>query len=68
MIFDEFDFSTAIIGKDFFGRAVFSFEKMIRIMVYSYGYDRAEATEYLEYKLDCELQERGDSPVILYNI
>ena len=65
MVENEFDFSGAIIGKDFFGRDVFSFDKMVNILVYTYGYDRAEAVEFIEYRLDCELHE-ANGPVIVY--
>ena len=56
MMMNEIDFSSAYIGDDFIGRPIFNFFEMIGVVMADQNIDRADAVEWLEYRLSMEYE------------
>lgn len=49
IIFENPDYSTALIGVDTNNRAVYSYEKMVEDLVKCEGYSEQDAIDWIEY-------------------
>lgn len=64
MLDTEFDFTRAIIGVDYFGQPIYSFDAMVRSLILNEYFSREEAEEYLRSRLESE--ETNDNFTVLY--
>ena len=47
MLTQEYDFSLAIIATDINGKLIYSFDKMVNVLITFYHFSRDEAEQYL---------------------
>ena len=64
MLTHEFDFQNAIVAKDYDGRPIYDFAKMINCLVIFENFEREEAEYFLQAKLENEYD--GSKYVVLY--
>jgi hypothetical protein len=69
MVFDEPEFDSAIIGTTHDGRAVYSYELMLKKLVVEDFYTEEEAAEFIDYNTIRTIAYMGETaPVIVMNL
>ena len=69
VVFDNHAYDKSIVGVDTFGRAIYSYDKMIKEFAEDENVDELEAMEWVDYNTVRALSYMGDNrPIILMNL
>jgi hypothetical protein len=67
VVFDNYSYDNSIIGTTFDGRAIYSFEKMVKELMNDEGWTEEEAIEWIEYNTLRALPYGGEkAPMVVY--
>lgn len=69
MVFDNFDYDSALIGYTEDYRAVYDYDLMLEYLIKEQNFEETEALEWLEYNTIRALPYYGhDAPIIIHRI